>query len=153
MNCVTTIVRAGHRILICGLLVTLLSSLLACSPPDSAEQIIAEHIATLETAIEEKDPDPVLALIHDNFSTRTGVDKLWVKRTMAFYMLKHANIAILTSGLHIEVLDDTATARLTAVVSGGQGLIPEQGALYQIETEWRLHEGDWQLIYGDWRRP
>ena len=96
-------------------------------------------------------------MIHDNFGTRTGADKLWVKRTMAFYMLRHPNIEIVTSNLHIDLEPEqqphTAHAHFSALVTGGEGLIPEQGALYQIETEWRLQGDQWQLVYADWQRP
>lgn len=136
-------------------LITLL--LVGCSRPDSAEQIIIANITAMEAGIEQKDPDPVLDRIHENFSARSGTDKLWVKRTMAFYMLRHSNIEIVTSGMAIEYTPesdpDTARASFSALVTGGKGLIPEQGAVYHIETEWRLHNDEWQLIYADWRRP
>ena len=39
-----------------------------------------------------------------------------------------------------------------SLITGGQGLIPEQGAWYQIETEWRLQNDEWLLIYTNWKR-
>lgn len=142
-----------------GTLIAVMLMLLSnsCSQPDTPEQIIITQLSNLEAGIEEKDTEQVLDLIHDNFGTRTGADKLWIKRTMAFYMLRHPNIKIVTSNLHIELepeqQPDTAHARFSALVTGGEGLIPEQGALYQIETEWRLQGEQWQLVYADWQRP
>lgn len=131
--------------------------LLSCGKSDSTEQIIIANITALEEGIEQKDPDQVLELIHENFGTRAGTDKLWIKRTMAFYMLKHPNIEIVTSNLQIDLEPEqqphTAHAHFSALVTGGEGLIPEQGALYQIETEWRLQGDQWQLVYADWQRP
>ena len=131
--------------------------LFGCGKPDSPQHIIIANIAALEEGIEQKDPDQVLERIHENFRARSGTDKLWVKRTMAFYMLRHPNIEIVTSGMNIELEPEQepviARAHFSALVTGGKGLIPEQGAIYQIETEWRLQNDEWQLIYADWRRP
>lgn len=136
--------------LLLPVLITLL--LISCSKPDGPEQIIAANIAQLEEGIEQKDPDQVMELIHENFSTGSGADKLWAKRSMAFYMLRHSNIEIVTSGLNISLEPDSARATFSALITGGQGLIPEQGAWYQIETEWRLQNDEWLLIYTNWKR-
>ncbi len=138
-----------------SLILLLLTAVLlaGCGQPDSPEQIIADNLAQLEEGIEQKDPDQVLDLIHENFSTRSGADKLWIKRTMAFYMIKHTKIEIVSSGLDIEMQPESANAGFSALVTGGAGLIPEQGAIYQVETEWRLQDGDWLLVYADWSRP
>jgi len=125
----------------------------ACNQAGTPEQIITENLEHLEQGIEEKDPDMVLDLIHPNFGTRSGHDKLWLKRTMAFYMLKHTQIEIVSSGLEVDMEPEVARARFNAVVTGGQGLIPNQGALYQVQTEWRLEDGDWLLVYAAWARP
>lgn len=124
--------------------------LAACGPAATPEQAISENIEILEASIENKQPDELLELIHDNFGTKTGYDKLWVKRTMAFYMLKHKTINIVTSGMEIEVDNDQATAYFTALITGGEGLIPQQGAIYNIETDWRRQNGKWLLIYASW---
>ena len=125
---------------------------LACSDSRTPEHIIIQNLEHLESGIEEKDPDQVLDPLHPNFGTRSGHDRLWIKRTLAFYMLKHTNIEIVASALAIEMEADVAHARFNALVTGGEGLIPQQGAVYQVHTEWRLEGTDWLLVFADWER-
>jgi hypothetical protein len=134
-------------------MILLTLSLVGCGKPDSAEIAIEQNITQMQSAIENKDPDALLDLLHENFATKTGLDTLRVKRTMVLYMLRHENIHTLITNLQIESKSDlSATASFNALVSGGTGLLPDQGALYQVETDWRLDDNEWLLIYANWNK-
>lgn len=130
-------------------LITLLM-LLGCEDPSQPEHMITDNITRLEEGIENKDADQVLDLLHDNFGTQSGDDKLWVKRVLALYMLKYNNIEIVTSNMTVEINSDNATANFSVLVTGGEGLLPEQGALYKVEMDWRIQDKKWLLIYTNW---
>lgn len=117
------------------------------------EEAIRNNLEALETRIEEKKTAGALELFHSNFNTAKNFDKDWVKRTLLFHQVRHQNIEIVVTNVVVEPKDDyTAIARFNAVATGGQGLIPDQGALYKIETEWRKEGSDWLLIYAKWER-
>ena len=47
--------------------------------------------------------------------------------------------------------DRDAIARFTVLATGGSGsALPERGQLYQVETGWRLVDGDWRLLSAEW---
>lgn len=42
--------------------------------------------------------------------------------------------------------------QFTAALTGGSGgLLPESGQIYEVETGWRLDDGEWRLIQADWK--
>lgn len=123
---------------------------MGCSKATSPEGIISDNIERMEVGIEEKKSGDVIELLHRNFGTKSGHDTQWVKQLLAIYMFKHQNIGIVISGLEITVDSTNAKAQFTALVTGGEGLIPRQGALYDLDTDWRLEDGEWHLVYAHW---
>ena len=133
------------------LIVMGLAMLQACQPAGSPEALIEAQIKRIQAGIENKSPDDVLDPIHDEFGTAKGQDKKWLKRTMAFYMIRHEKITIVISGLDITLnSQDSARATFNVVSAGGESLIPQQAGLYKMDTDWRLENGDWQLVYAAW---
>lgn len=117
------------------------------------EDIIQKNIEAIETHIEKKQTGDSLALFHDNFNSSKGYDKNWVKRTLLLHQMRHQNIEIVISNVEVIVKDEyTAYANLHALATGGQGLLPTQGAIYKVETEWRNEDGDWLLVHSQWEK-
>jgi len=48
-------------------------------------------------------------------------------------------------------MEDRATVNFTLALSGGQGLMPAQGQIYQVQTGWRLEGDDWILLSATWK--
>jgi hypothetical protein len=46
--------------------------------------------------------------------------------------------------------EEHATARFRVVLTGGAGLLPEAGQVYQVETSWRREDGEWLLVSAQW---
>ena len=133
-------------LLLCGVLV-------ACEKTPR-EQIISQNIDAIATGIEKKDPDSVLKHFSEHFSTASGQDKQWVKRFMLLQMMRQQTIHVVLTNIHIEARDDYITeASFNVLLTGGQGLIPQDGAIYQVETQWRLQNDDWLLNYASWHKP
>lgn len=130
--------------------VTLLIS--GCEKTPTVEAI-RTHIDAMVDGIERKKPDDVLAYMHDDFSTPDGQDKQWAKRLMLFHMMRQHSINIVTSQLNITEQDEfSADAQFHVLLTGGEGLIPQQGALYQVNSQWRLQNGNWLLIHASWSK-
>jgi hypothetical protein len=36
------------------------------------------------------------------------------------------------------------------VAGGTGGILPEQAQLYEVETAWRLEDGEWRLLSAEW---
>ena len=55
------------------------------------------------------------------------------------------------SGLPPTRGENDAIARFSVLATGGSGgLLPESGQVYQVETGWRLIDGEWMLINASW---
>lgn len=136
------------------LLIWLAALMLGCQPADSPETVIEQKIQQIENGIETKNADDVLDPFYEQFATAKGQDKKWIKRTLAFYMLRHQNIQVLITGLDVEIISpDRATARFNVLLTGGESLLPQQGSIYQVETDWRIEDGEWMLVYAKWQKP
>lgn len=123
-----------------------------CEKPP-IEQELEKNILELEQAIEDKDPSAVLDHIHKDFIGEKGQDKKWVQRTLAFHTLRNHQIEIVISNIKITVKDPhTAIGSFNALATGGHGLLPERGAIYQVELEWRKEGGDWKIVYAKWKK-
>lgn len=70
---------------------------------------------------------------------------------MQLQMLGNQKIGVTMGPVTVELHGDTATARFTALLTGGSGAwLPEQAQTYQVTTGWRLQDGDWQLYHAQW---
>jgi hypothetical protein len=49
-----------------------------------------------------------------------------------------------------EAGNDLATAHFRILVTGGGGLLPDNGQLFEVETEWLREGSDWMLSKADW---
>jgi hypothetical protein len=47
--------------------------------------------------------------------------------------------------------ENTASAHFKLLVTGGAGLLPDSGQLYEVETHWLRADGDWLLNGADWQ--
>ena len=45
---------------------------------------------------------------------------------------------------------DMATAQFQLLVTGGGGLLPDRGQLFEVKTQWQRMGGDWMLSKADW---
>jgi hypothetical protein len=49
-----------------------------------------------------------------------------------------------------ETGEDTASANFRLLVTGGAGLLPESGQLFEVETAWLRSDSEWLLTAADW---
>jgi hypothetical protein len=135
------------------LLALLCGWLTACSEnPDEAR--LLERLNTLETALQDKKSDAVLDLLTDNFTTGEGQTPVDVKRLLLAHFLRNQNIGVMRTGTEVSLDDsyrDQATARFQALVTGGEGLLPERGRQFQVESRWLFQNGDWYLDRLEWK--
>ncbi|HVL00438.1 MAG TPA: hypothetical protein VM553_11535 [Dongiaceae bacterium] len=135
------------------LMVLLCSWLAACSEnPDQAR--LLERLDTLEIALQDKKPDAVLDLLTDNFSTGQGQTRDDVKRLLLVNFLRNQTIGVIRTGTEVAMDDsyrDQASAHFQALVTGGEGLLPERGRQFRVESRWLFQDGDWFLDRLEWK--
>ena len=137
------------RVLLTAWLVLLLG---ACSVSDR-EQQLRQQISALQEAIDRRDVGDVEALLADDFVGNEGMDRRGARQLAAAVFLRHREVAARIGPVEVELRgQDDAVARFQVLATGGSGgLLPERGQAYQVETGWRLIDGEWKLRNASWK--
>lgn len=137
------------RTLLTAWLVLLLG---ACSVSDR-EQQLRQQISALQEAIDRRDVGDVEALLADDFVGNEGMDRRGARQLAAAVFLRHREVAARIGLVEVELRgQDDAVARFQVLATGGSGgLLPERGQAYQVETGWRLIDGEWKLRNASWK--
>ena len=137
-----------HRIAVAGLLITAMT---ACSrtPP---EQALREQVETLQAAIDARDAGAVYELLTTDFVGNGGMDRRGARQLAGALFLQHRDVGARLGPVSVQLRGDTeATATFSVLVTGGNGgLVPNNGQVFEVETGWRLVNGDWRLLYARW---
>jgi len=72
------------------------------------------------------------------------------RRYVSLVALRNDAIGVDIGPLDVKLYGDRATATFTAATRGGAGLLPDRAQVYNVETGWRLDDGEWKLISAKW---
>jgi hypothetical protein len=118
------------------------------TPP---EQALRSTITQMQQAGSEKDVAALMKNFAEDFSGSEGMDHKQFRQYVSLIWLRHKDIGIQMGPLDVTMMDDRATVNFTVALSGGEGLIPDQGQIYQVQTGWRRKGDDWLLISANWK--
>ncbi|NZA25414.1 nuclear transport factor 2 family protein [Luteimonas sp. SJ-92] len=129
----------------------LLGALAACARP-APEQALREAVESVEAAIEGRDAGELQRWLADDFIGPQGMDRDQARRTAMLYMMRYQSVGATLGPLEVALQDeDRGTVRFTVALSGGSGrLVPDSARLYQVETGWRMRDGDWRMTSASW---
>lgn len=123
-----------------------------CSAPLSPEHALRSTIDSLELAIEQRDNGALGDHLADDFIGPDGLDVDGARRLARLMFLRNQDISVVLGPLEISLLDEHATVRCSAALTGGSGgLLPDSGQLYDITSGWRLEGGEWRMTSIDWK--
>jgi hypothetical protein len=126
--------------------------LVACGKtPD--EEIIAQHIATMQEAVEAKDFSEIKNHLHDGFIANKRLDAREVNQLLRMYGMQHRNIGvtIVSSKTTIDpTFPDSAETIMSVVVTGSSGGLPSDGSVRTVKLTWIKQSGDWLVIRAEW---
>ena len=127
--------------------------LLGCSRPDD-ETRIRDHIDNMSKALSAADARAFMAPLAEDFNAETwDLDRRAVQLLLLREFSAHERIRARVFDIELESLDDgRASIRFQAVVTGGRGMLPEQGAWYRVSSGWRKVGNDWELISARWEQ-
>lgn len=136
--------------LLCTGLVGLL--LVACAERGDDEQQIRDHLDAMTQALEEDHVRDFMRPIAEDFAAETG----GLNRNALMLLVRRERMAreeinIQRMNTEVELVSETrAIATFQAIGTGGTGLIPDEGQLWNVETGWRRDDGEWMLISARW---
>ena len=134
-----------------GITLVLAIALGGCSD-ESPEQAVRAQVATLQAAIDARDAGDIEALLAEDFVGNDGLDRRGARQLSAAVFLRHREVAAKVGPVSVELRGEgDAIARFSVLATGGSGgLLPESGQIYQVETGWRLVDGEWKLLNASW---
>lgn len=143
--------RALQRFGIRITLPLLMLALAACGS-DSPEQAVRKQVDAIQAAIDARDAGDIDGLLADDFIGNEGMDRRGAKQLAAAVFLRHRDVAAKVGPVSVELRGQTdAIARFSVLATGGSGgLLPDSGQVYQVETGWRLVDGEWKLLNARW---
>lgn len=134
-------------------LLALLTLLAGCSRPLAEEQI-RQTLQAMATALGEGNARAFMAPVAEDFAADTRqLDRRAARLLLFREMRAHQRIRVRLIDIEVDqATEDRASARFHAVLTGGTGLIPDEGGWYQVNTGWRRDDSDWELINASWKR-
>ena len=140
---------AGAR-MTCIALAWALAMAAGCSRTEPEEALRAT-LAEVQEGIEGRDAGALRRHLADDFIGPGGMDRDQARRTAALYMMQHQSVGLTFGPLDVELQEPHATVRFRAALTGGSGrLLPDRANFYQVETGWRMEDGDWKITSATW---
>ena len=115
------------------------------------EQALRESIGKMEQAALKKDAGEFFEYFAEDFSGSNALDRESFRRYVQLVWLQNKDVGVQMGPLDVKLMNDRATVDFTVALSGGQGLLPDRGQVYQVQTGWRMEGDDWRLISATWK--
>ena len=111
------------------------------------------QVDALLEALQGQQSSKVMSLLHPEFKAQEKLDREWVQQTMTAMFLRFRTIHI-----HVVQRDarmfpgarEAAEVKGRVVLSGTEGLLPQDGDYVEVESEWRQDGGEWKLFRLRW---
>ena len=130
-------------------LLVLVAMLAGCAS-DTPEQRLRDTIAAMEEAVEAKKPAEFVEHVTADFSGDKGrFDRQSLRGFLTAQMMRKDSIGVTLGPLDVKMHGDRATVRVDALVTGGAGMIPDSMRNLDIESGWKLVDGEWQCYVAE----
>ena len=126
--------------------------LLAGCASEDPERAVRAQLDAMQAAIDVRDPGRIDDLLAEDFIGNDGMDRRAIRQLASAVFLRHRDVGAKVGPIGVELRGDSdAIARFSVIATGGSGgLLPESGQVYQVETGWRLVDGEWKLLNASW---
>jgi hypothetical protein len=133
---------------------TLLAALMlvSCNDKLSVEQQVIATIRNMEVAAEEGLHLEFMGYVSDSFSGQQGsMDRREFHRFMIYQINQNRRLQAQFFPIYVQDSgEDSASANFRVLVTGGAGLLPESGQLFEVETQWLREGSSWGLTGASW---
>ena len=137
----------------CRALAWLAAALLlcACAEEGSIEEQIKAKIAEMEEQAESGERREFMKNVSEDFVGQDGMTREEFRGFFIMQLNRYQALRANIGAIAVEHREgDQARAEFRALVTGGRGLIPENGRVYDFVTLWVREDGDWLLDGARW---
>jgi hypothetical protein len=120
----------------------------ARTPP---EEQLRDTIGEAQAVIEQRNMSALEDILADDFIGPGGLDRGGARRMAQAIFLRYRDVGLTLGPLDVDVREQHATVRFTAALTGGAGMLPDSGQVYDVATGWRLDNGEWRLVNANWK--
>jgi len=132
-----------------GYLLTLVLLLAGCAG-DTPEQRLRDTIAAMADAVEAKESGEFIEHVSEDFiGDHDRFNRQSLRGYLAGMMIRNQAITVTLGPLDVKLHGDRATVRVDVIVTGGEGVIPDSGDHLDIESGWKLVDGEWQCYVAE----
>ncbi|MDQ3228810.1 MAG: nuclear transport factor 2 family protein [Pseudomonadota bacterium] len=140
----------NHR-LGCWIFALCMAALFASCARTDPEKALRASVAGLQAAVGTRDTSAIEDVLAEDFVGPEGLDRQGARRMAQLMFLRHQQVAATLGPLDVTMQDEHATVRFTAALTGGAGgFLPDTGQVYDVQTGWRLQDGEWKLTSATW---
>jgi ketosteroid isomerase-like protein len=139
-----------HRI---GLLALSVLLWVGCSEPLPDEARIRQRIETMSAAAGDKDLARVMAPIHDDFLGNQRIRKANLNGLVFVHFRRHKHVHVFVNDVQVSLRGETAEVNCNVILAGRDQLLPEQGRVLQVISQWKKIDGDWMVMSASWQDP
>ena len=124
----------------------------ACGEKMTVAQRVIATLHSMEDAAENGRHFDFMAYVADDFSGQQGsMDRRDFHRFMIFQINQNQRLQANFLPIYVTSTNDQhAKAHFRILVTGGAGLLPERGELFEVDSSWILDGDDWLLQSADW---
>jgi hypothetical protein len=133
--------------------VLLLAVALAGCARSDPERELRATVDKMARALEDKRAADFLEHVSQDFTRESGAfGKDEARRMIAAALLRNEKITLAVAVTDINLLGaDAANVRIRVVATGGSGLLPERGQVWDFTSAWRRERGTWRVFNAEWR--
>lgn len=132
----------------------------ACTSKTPDQEIIESHVLAMAEALEEKNTRRFAGYLAEDFNAVTynprsqsgaGLDRNGARLLLRREAVARDNIRVRLSAIEVNLRGGArAVADFRALMTGGSGMIPDEGQWYAVSTGWRRDGGEWKMISAEW---
>ena len=142
---------AQNHILLLMLLAGL--HLFGCSEPIPDETRIRQRIAEMSTATGAKELAAVMEPIHEDFLGNERIRKANLKGLVLIHFQRHRKVHVFVNDVDVVLKGEEAEVTCNVILAGRNELLPEQGRVLRVTSQWKKIDDDWFVVSASWRDP
>lgn len=139
-------IRSGWLAIACA------GALFGCARA-TPESRLRQTLGAMQQAVEARNGASLVEHVAEDFVGPEGADRTALRRTAQAAFLRHGKVGVTLGPVDVDIAPDArhATASFTAALTGGNGQpLPESLNVYQVNSGWRMVDGEWQLTSLEW---